>query len=102
MIMRAWFSTEDVWAVWLGLLVVILALPAAVGIDLLGWAATPEIWLDPARAVRPLSKSYAGLPGLVSLILTYLLVLALAGLGAFALRLDLRKFLPGFTLIFWI
>src|SRR5262249_61516825 len=55
----------------------------------------------PARAIGPVSKGSAGLPGLVSLVLTYLLVVGLVGLGASAQRFDLRKFLPGFTVIFW-
>ncbi len=99
--MKAWHATEDWWAVWLGLLVVALALPAAAGIDLLGWVAAARVWIDPAQAIGPASRAYAGLPGLVSLVLTYLLVVGLVGLGAHAQKFDLRRFLPGFTVIYW-
>jgi uncharacterized membrane protein YadS len=99
--MRAWHATEDWWAVWLGLLVVALALPAAAGWDLLGWVAAAQVWIDPARAIGTASRAFAGLPGLVSLVLTYLLVAGLVGVGALAQGFDLRRFLPGFTVIFW-
>ncbi len=101
-VIKAWFSTEDWWAVWLGLLVVALALLSAAGHYLLGWLAAPQVWLDLLKAASPLSKSYAGLPGILSLLLTYLAVTGLVGIGAAAQRFNLRKFLPGFTFIFWI
>src|SRR5512135_2812057 len=100
--MRSWLSNEDWWAVWLGLLVVLLALPTASGYDLLGWLAAPSIWLDPAKAVGPISKSFAGFPKVASVLLTYAMVLGLVGLGASAQRFDLRRFVPGFTVIFGI
>jgi uncharacterized membrane protein YadS len=94
--------TEDWFAVWLGVGIVALALPAAAGYDLLGWIAAPKIWLHPLEAVSPVSEAYAGLPGPISLLLTYVLVLALMAAGAAALGYDQRKFLSGFTAIFWI
>ena len=39
---------------------------------MLGWAVTTSVWTSPAKALAPASKSYANLPGLVSLLLTYL------------------------------
>ena len=76
---RSWFASEDWFAVWLGLAVVLIALPTAAGIDLLGWVAAPRIWLNPMDAVRPVSTNYAALSGLVSLLFTYLLILGLVG-----------------------
>ena len=53
--------------------------------------------------MRPVSKAYAGLRGASSAcVLTYFFLLLLVGLGAAVQRFDLRKFLPGFTAIFWI
>ena len=49
-----------------------------------------------------MSKAYAAIPGPVSLILTYLFILALVGAGAAIQRQNLRAFLPGFTAIFGI
>src|SRR5947209_11820508 len=100
--MRGWFATEDWWAVWLGLLIVALALPATAGVDLLGWAVTTNIWLNPAQAMAPFSRAYAHLPGIVSVDLTYVLLLALLGLGAWAQGFDLGRFVPAFTIIFFI
>ena len=100
--MKAWYATEDWFAVWLGLLVVGLSLPMAAGVDLLGWLAAPQVWLAVGKAVQPVSKGYTGLSAAVSLALTYLFVLALVGLGAYIQGFKLRRFLPGFTVIFWI
>ena len=69
--MKAWYASEDWFAVWLGLLVVGLSLPAAAGVDLLGWLAAPQVWLGVGKAVQPVSRAYAGLPVTASLALTY-------------------------------
>lgn len=100
--MRSWFSSEDWWAVWLGLLIVALALPVAAGFDALGWVAKAGVWLEPAKAVAPVSKAYGGLPGWVSLGLTFLVVFALVGIGGRAMGFPVRHFLAGFAVIFWI
>jgi uncharacterized membrane protein YadS len=99
---RSWFASEDWFAVWLGAAIVLIALPAAAGVDLLGWVAAPRIWLNPADAVRPVSAPYAALPGIASVFFTYLLVLGLVGVCAAVRKIDLRTFLPGFTIIFWV
>src|SRR5262245_24532727 len=98
--MRTWFTTEDGWAVWLGLLVVALALPAVGGVDLLGWVAAPQVWLEVSKAVAPASKTYAGLPGWLAIGLTYLAMVGLLVPGAWAMRWDVRRFIAAFTVIF--
>jgi uncharacterized membrane protein YadS len=98
---RSWLTSEDWFAVWLGAAVVAIALPTAAGIDLLGWVASPRVWLSPAEAVRPVSLKYAALPGIISLLFTYLLVLGLVVACAAARKIDLRTFIPGFTAVFW-
>ena len=100
--MKSWYSTEDGLAVLLGLVVVALALPAAAGVDLLGWLAAPQAWLETGKAVQPISKAYAGLPGAFSLLATFAFILALVSLGAFWLGLELRRFVPAFTIIYWV
>lgn len=100
--MKSWFETEDGWAVWLGFAITLLALPVAAGVDLLGWVAVAKVWLDPAQTVGPHSKAYSALPGIVSLLLTFVFVLALVCVGARAMRMNLRRFIPGFMVIFWI
>jgi uncharacterized membrane protein YadS len=100
--MRARFATEDWWAVWLGLILVGLGLPTAAGLDILGWAVSTNVWVEPGKAVSPISKSFADLPGAVSLALTFLLLLALVTFGAFTQGFDLRRFIAAFTVIFAI
>ena len=94
-------GTEDWWALWIGLGLVALSLPVLAGVDVLGWAAATQVWIVPAKAVAAVSKAYAALPGLVSLAFTYLFLLAAMSLGAAALGLDLRRFVVGFSAIFW-
>src|ERR1700679_3695821 len=74
---KSWYATEDGLAVWLGLIVVALALPVTAGVDLLGCVAATHVWLDPTKAVLPVSKAYAGLPGPVSLLATFVFILTL-------------------------
>lgn len=99
---RTWYATEDGIAVWLGLIVVGLAVPAAAGIDLLGWLAAPQVWLEAGKAVQPIAKAYAGFPTAGSLLATFAMILALVSLGAFWLGLELRKFVPAFTAVYWV
>jgi uncharacterized membrane protein YadS len=97
---RSWFVSDDWLAVWLGVIVVALALPAAAGVDLLGWIAAPQVWLEAGKAIHPVSKVYAGMPGPISLLLTYVLILALVAAGAVLQKQNLRAFVGGFTAIF--
>lgn len=99
---RSWFASEDWFAVWLAFALVLIALPTAMGVDLLGWVAAPQVWLSPSEAVRPVSKAYASLPGLVSLAATFVLVLGLVGVCAAVRAIDLRSFVPAFTVIYWV
>jgi uncharacterized membrane protein YadS len=99
---RSWYATEDGLAVWLGLIIVGLALPAAAGVDLMGWLAAPQVWLEASKAVQPISKAYAGLRGAGSLVASFAFILALTTVGAFCLGVELRKFVPAFSVIFWV
>jgi uncharacterized membrane protein YadS len=82
-------------------LIFAMAAGAFLGADLLGWAVTTVVWTNVTKALAPASKLYAKLPGLVSLLLTYLFLLVVTAAGASALRADLRKFVSGFTLVFF-
>ena len=94
--------TEDWLAVCLGLLLFGLALASLAGADLLGWAVRTSIWTRLGAALGPASKTYAGLPGLISLLATYLFLLALMLVGARLLGADVRQFAGGFTAIFFL
>lgn len=95
-------KTEDWWSVWLGLFIFILSLGSLVGLDLLGWAVTHKVWMEFSKSFAPASKAYAGLHPLISIILTYLAVMAVLLVGAKALGYNLKKFIYGFTVIFWL
>jgi uncharacterized membrane protein YadS len=92
--------SEDWLAVYIGLLVFVLSLGLLFGADLLGWAVTTSVWTSPGKALAPASKYYAHLPAFVSLIGTYVFLLAVLLAGAKALRLNLARFAAGFTTIF--
>lgn len=102
--MKRWLATEDGLALWLGVLIVVLALPTAFGVDILGWLAAPQVWLDPSAAIRPASKAwpYDSLPGLASLGLTYAFFLGLIGWGATRHGASWGRFAPAFTAVFGI
>lgn len=94
--------SEDWLAVWIGLAIFGLSLGTVVGIDLLGWGVKTQVWLQPATALAPVSAAYGKLPGLVSLLASYAFLLVVTGVGATLLRVKVREFFLGFTLIFWI
>ncbi len=77
--------TEDWLAVYIGLLIFVLALGAFWEADILGWAVTTSVWTKLPGSLGTASKSFAGLPGWLSLLLTYLFLLLLltAGSGGF-------------------
>ncbi len=100
--MRAWLRSEDSLALVLGLVLVAVALLGLAGVDTLGWVVATSVWLSPAKALAPIAKAYAGWPALVSLLATYLLVLGLVSAGAAWLKLSLRRFVLGFSIIFWL
>jgi uncharacterized membrane protein YadS len=100
--MKNLFKTEDWWSVWIGLFVFVISLFTLGGVDLLGWGVKTNVWIDISKALGVVSKNYVALPGLVSLIMTFLFMLIITGVGAKFMGLDLRKFAIGFTFIFWI
>ncbi len=96
------FKTEDWWSVWLGLFIFVISLGSLLGLDLLGWVVTPKVWMTFTKSIAPASKAYAGLNPIVSIILTFLAVLGILMVGAKALGYNLKKFIYGFTIIFWL
>jgi uncharacterized membrane protein YadS len=94
--------SEDSLAVALGLLVFALALGNLAGLDVFGWVVKTSVWLAPGKIMAPVSTGFAGLPGWASLLLTYLFMTALLGVGARLLGANSRRFLAGFTLLFFL
>ena len=94
--------SEDWLAVWIGLAIFILSLGAAIGLDLLGFAAAPKTWIELGKAVKPAGEGFAALGGFGALLVTFIFVLALMLAAAWALGADLRRFALSFTVIFWL
>jgi len=94
--------SEDWLALWLGLFIFVLSLGVFGGVDVLGWAVKTNVWIDPAKALVPFSKGYERLTGLASLLATWAFMTALMGTAAWLLGADLKRFLAGFTVVFWI
>ncbi|MBI4875145.1 MAG: putative sulfate exporter family transporter [Acidobacteria bacterium] len=94
--------TEDWLSVYTGLFIFLLSAALFFGADLLGWAVTTAVWTNAAKALGPASKAYARIPGIVSLLLTYLFLLAVTTAGAAALGAGVRRFAKGFTGVFFV
>jgi len=100
--MKDLFKTEDWWSVWIGLFVFVVSLFTMFGLDLLGWGVKTSEWINLSQATSAVSKAYAGMPGIICLVLTYVFMLIITCVGAKSLGLNLGKFAAGFTIIFWI
>ena len=94
--------SEDWLSLIIGLLIFVLSLGLLGDMDLLGWVVTTDVWMDPSKALAPVSKAYAGLGGVGALIATYVGLLAVMTAGAAALRADVGRFILAFTAVFWI
>lgn len=94
--------SEDWWAVWLGLFIVVLGAGQIWHVDLLGWAAKFGVWIDPSKAVGPGSKGFAWLGSIGSLVATYVFTLVVTSIGAYFMGTKVKKFVAGYTVIYWI
>ncbi len=94
--------SEDWLAVWIGLAIFVLSLGVFVGWDILGWGVTTGIWTSLGKALNPVSATYKGLGGSGSLVVTYIVLTTIMTIGAIALKADIKKFIIGFTVVFWI
>jgi len=94
--------SEDWLAVVIGMGVFALALVSLSGIDVLGWAVTTHVYTDPAAALAPFAKQWAGIGGLGSLVATYLALLAVLSAGVAAMGGNVKRFALAFTVTFAI
>ncbi len=103
---RRWYSgmaaSEDWWAVWLGLVLFLAALVSISGVDLVGWMASTHTWTEfsPDNVVGPAGAAYGDWNAWASLGMTYAVFTSLTCLGAAAMRLDVRRFFQGWTVLF--
>jgi uncharacterized membrane protein YadS len=93
---------DDWLSVWIGLLIFFSALAWLYGYDLLGWAVSTSVWIDPSLALGTVSKAYAYLGGAGALVTTYVALLGVLAIGAVALRAKVLRFIAAFTVVFWI
>lgn len=100
---RASFNTEDWWSVWLGLFIVFLGLgKTALGVDVLGWVTKVNVFAALSKALSTSSPEYGSVPAIASLLLTYVFVTAVTAVGAACLGTKLKRYVLGFSIIFWL
>ncbi len=108
---RKWYSgmasTEDWWAVWLGLIMFLASVSSLWGWDLTGWMAKTGTWVwgkfSIAAALKPSGK--IALHPAMSLLVTYLVFTTLTCIAAWAMKLDVKRFFAAWTVLFvltWI
>jgi uncharacterized membrane protein YadS len=124
---RHWYSgmatTEDWWAVWLGLAFFALGLLTLAGVDLVGWISYPKIWVASmpdgaiAKKIVTIDKSFYALGGKYSLtakamykslgpigsiFVTYIVFTIATTIGAYFQKWDMKRFVVGWTIIFFL
>ncbi|MCX7013151.1 MAG: putative sulfate exporter family transporter [Candidatus Sumerlaeota bacterium] len=97
---KSFLKSEDWWAVILGTVIFLLALGASCGRDLLGWAVSVGIWTNVGKALGTVTPGYHGVSGYAAMALTFLFLLGITGVGAWALGANLRRHMTGFALLF--
>ena len=103
---RKWYSgmasTEDWWAVWLGLIMFLASVSSLWGWDLTGWMAKTSTWVwgkfSIETALKPSGK--VALHPAMSLLVTYLVFTTLTCIAARAMKLDVKRFFAAWTVLF--
>lgn len=93
---------EDWLALVMGLGLFLVALIGLSGREPFGWGIKTNVWLSAGKIMTPVSGKFAMVPGVVSLVLTYLAMAFVLGIGAWLLGARVGRFLAGFTLIFFL
>ncbi len=124
---RKWYSgmlsTEDWWAVWMGLGFFFLGLLSLAGVDLVGWIAYPRKWVfslpDGAAAAKIVTfdnafyalggkysltakEFYSSLGPIGSILVTYVIFTIATSIGAYFMKWNIKKYLAGWTIIFFM
>lgn len=106
---RKWYSgmlgTEDWWAVWLGLFMFSLGLLSIWGIDAVGWFAKTKTWVwgaDSISLLKPAGNAYKGMGQIETILATYAVFTAMTCTGAYFMKLNVKRFFMGWTVLFAI
>ena len=94
--------TEDKLALILGLFLFGLSMFNFGGVDPLGWAVKINVWTDASKIFSSATGAYKDMPGLASLILTWIFVTGMLAFGVKALGGDPKRFMTSFSLVFFI
>lgn len=94
--------TEDTVALFIGCFIFILAALNLWGVDLLGWVLKTNMWTDMSNAFSATNKTYGNISGISSLLLTWLALSAVLGVGIKCLGANVGRFLVAFTIVFFI
>jgi uncharacterized membrane protein YadS len=102
------FATEDWWSLWIGLAIFAASLLSLAGIDLVGWMVRPRSWewTDVAggfafsKLFGAAGAKYSAWHPLVAWLTTYVVFTVLFAVGAHFQKLDVRRFVLGFTVLF--
>ena len=98
---RNWYSgmttTEDWWAVWLGMILFLAGLVSVSGYDMVGWMAKVQTWSEfsPGNVLQAAGSAYANWSPFASFAMTYLVFTSLVCLGAAAMRLKPEALFSG-------
>ena len=104
------FSTEDWWSAWLGLFIFSLGLLSIFKIDAVGWMVKPKMWelsniiedFSWSKILKVSSVNYKNWHPLIGLLFTYLFFLVLTSIGAYFQKKNIKKWIIGFTIIFFL
>ena len=95
--------TEDKVALILGGFIFLLAILNMAHEDVLGWVVSTNMWTDMGNAFSATTAGYKErIPGLVSLLLTYVAVTAVLSVGIKMLGGNVGRFVKAFTIVFFI
>lgn len=94
--------SEDWLSLWLGLFIFFLSLGVIFNVDILGWGIKTATWTNLTQAFSTVSKTYASIGPLASIVFTYLFLLVIVGFGNWLLGGNVLKFFYAFTIIFFI
>lgn len=101
-------STEDWWSAWLGIFFFSLGLFAIGNLDLVGWVIKPKAWefsdlihnFSWDKLLQVSSHSYTNWHPIIALLFTYLFFVFFTGVGAYFQKVNTKKYIFGFSLIF--